>query len=154
VANSIYDPERGNFSASLRKGSLYVKMPLKKALGLVQALELAGFLTGDVEDPNPAAEFQDFLAGEYRRATNQSLFYAVDVEGARKDIESLMLVEPQDESGLIRTFCDCLEAGLRNDPGVDWIGRVGGPKPDAAPEDPRRAEPRPQNPNLLGIELF
>jgi hypothetical protein len=139
----------------LREGSLYIKISLSKAEALVRALEVAGALTGGLDAPNPARELLIFLRTELYRATNQSLFVAVSSAEAEEDIKNLRLVEAQDDTELVRKFRECLEAGLRNDPQVDWISRVGGPKPDAGLKGLRRAEPRPRkNPNLLDISLF
>ncbi len=144
MSTDLCDPGWQEFGASLRKDQLYVKMPLKKAGVLLDAIDIAGFMTGDLDDPSPAEGLLAFLRAEMNRATNQSLFYVVSVDEVKKDIEQLSLIEPKDRIGLIQRFRVTLEAGLRNDPKVDWITRVGGPKPDPSPDssEPVKAKPR------------
>ena len=148
---NLRDPEWQEFGASLRASKrnappdlLYVKASLTRIQALIISMDTASFMTGDIDDPSPAVELLTFLRGELRRATNQSLFYVITVKKARKDIESLTLIEPGDRVGFIKQFRETLEAGLRNDPQVDWIARVGGPKPDPSPDDPKPAKPRPR----------
>lgn len=125
------DPFWQCFGASLRKDILYVKMPLSRAQRLLDSMELASFLTGDVTEVKPVDELLAFLREQFQAATNQSLFYRIPAEEARKDIANLITLEPRDRSGIIQKFRFSLEKGLRDDPKVDWITRMGGPKPDS-----------------------
>ncbi len=151
MSTDLCDPGWQEFGASLRKDQLYVKMPLKKAQALIIAVDMAGFMTGDLEDVSPAEGLLSFLRGELRRATNQSIFYVIPVTEVKKDIEQLILIEPKDRIGLIQRFRVTLEAGLRNDPQVDWITRVGGPKSDPSPDSP---EPVKAKPRFRGLFSF
>ena len=152
----LCDPDWQRFCASLREGTIYVKMPLVKARSVIINVELAGFLTGDLSDPNPAEELRKFLENQLREATNHCLFYAVPVAEARQDIESLILIESQDKTGILHRFRLVLESGLSNDPEVDWISRMGGPKPGTL-TPPVTKCPAPQDPDLSDLsdeELF
>ncbi len=135
IGLDLCDPSWREFGASLRKNSLYVKMPLSKARRLLVNMDVASFLSGDVTEPGPGDEMLRFLREQFKATTNQSLFYAVPVAEARRDIEALIIIEAKDRSGILRQFRSALEAGLNNDPRVDWIARMGGPKPDD-PKEP------------------
>ena len=145
IGLDLCDPSWREFGASLRKNTLYVKMPLSKARKLIVNMELASFLSGDITEPGPAPsdEMLKFLREQFKAATNQSLFYAVPVADARRDVEALTLIEAKDKSEILRQFRSALEAGLNNDPRVDWIARTGGPKPEDSKgsEDPTVTPP-------------
>ncbi len=121
------DPHWTQFSASLRQGQLYVKMPVSSGTALVTHLEIASVVSeSDVVQP-----LINFLRGELDRRTNPSLYYAVSVTEAEQDIEAVRAVEASlSEPRFVTAFRKSLEAGLRNDPSVDWITRVGGPMSD------------------------
>ena len=100
-----------------------------------KALHGARALTRRVKFPGralPVDGLLTFLREQLRAATNQSLFYRIPVEEARQDIVDLTALEPKDRSEIIEKFRVCLERGLRNEPRVDWISRMGGPKPDSS----------------------
>lgn len=121
------DPRWREFSASLRKGQLYVKMPTGSGTALVTTLEIAGVVSkSDAVDP-----LISFLRSEIQRHTNPSLYLAFSIAQAEQDVKAVRVVEDclADSRFLVR-FREALEAGLRNDPSVDWITRVGGPRPD------------------------
>lgn len=132
MSQDLCDPYWQFFGASLREDILYVKMPLSRAQRLLASIDLASFLTGDITEASPVDGLLAFLREQLRAATNQSLFYRIPVEEARQDIVDLTALEPKDQSGIIEKFRVCLERGLRNDPRVDWISRMGGPKPDGS----------------------
>ncbi len=151
MIDDLCDPRWQEFGASLRGDQLYVKMPLKKAGVLLIAIDIAGFMTGNIDDPSPTEELLVFLRGEIRRATNQSLFYVIPIDQAKKDVEQLILIEPQARISIIKKFRNTLEAGLRNDPQVDWITRVGGPKPKSSTDDPKPIEAKPRFRGLFSL---
>lgn len=133
-----YDPRWKETSASLREGVLFVKMPVSQAFMLILVLQslLKQY------DPNLAGkgnrylkeDFLDFLIKEVEGARalgHYSVFYQVPEEAARKDSALLLSLAGTDTFGILSHFQQVLEAGLREDPEVDWIARVGGPSPNA-----------------------
>ncbi len=86
-----------------------------------------------------------FLLREVRRATNQSLFYAAPIEEIRTDIMALRIAVAEDRYGVLAQFHDALLRGLRNDPRVDWIARVGGPNPNSSLTSSGSLEPACQS---------
>lgn len=126
--NVLVDPRWTSVSASLREGQLYVKMPVPSGIALVTNLEIATVVSkSEVVQP-----FIDFLRAEIERHTNPSLYFAVPVAEAEQDIEAIRAVESSlSDPRFVKNFRKALEAGLRNDPSVDWIARVGGPKSGA-----------------------
>jgi hypothetical protein len=105
-------------SASLRKGTLYVKMPREKVILLVEAL---------------AAEKQDLIRKEILESRKAFVFY-----GSTDDWnEDLVTLEALGSSGFVREtpslitvvkeVITAVKAGLRNEAEVDWILRIGGP---------------------------
>lgn len=153
MRKTFQDPKWLELSASLRQGSLYVKMPMLRAHELLMCLNMASLLRTDA-GISPVAELTEFLHSEYQRATNPSLFYAANADDVRKDIEALRAVEPRDRTEPLQQFRETLEAGLRNDPQVDWIRRVGGPEPDNGLEGLKKAEPRQPQDISLQITSF
>ena len=112
------DPKWREVSASLRKGTLYVKMPREKVILLVEAL---------------AAEKQDLIRKEILESPRAFVFY-----GSTDDWnEDLVTLEALGSSGFVREtpslitvvkeFITIVKAGLRNEAEVDWILRIGGP---------------------------
>lgn len=124
------DPKWTEFAASLRNDNLYIKMPVSKAKGVLNAMtRVVTMHQIPILKPHPFMNLYKFLWSELERATNHSLFYAVTVEEAKIDIEALQVVEHEDENGFLRRFRRVLQAGLDGLPEVDWISRVNGPKP-------------------------
>ena len=133
------DPRWREMSASLRRGVVYVKMPLTKAYLLLHFLDGLNFSSTE-ETPNRKRlrELRDLLSEEIR-ATEEysalvpqpSLFYRLGYREARQDALALQEVEDQDLGGNVRLFRRCLSRGSEGDPDLDWIARVGGPKPDS-----------------------
>ena len=89
------DPSWQDFSASLRGGILYVKMPTRKAQQLVVDLDVGIFFTGDLTESNPADGLLAFLREQLGAAKNASVFYGVSVAEASRDAENLLPIEPQ-----------------------------------------------------------
>ncbi len=126
------DPNWSHFAASLRKDTLYVKMPLSKAKKVILAIEAIIVRLGSGPTVDGLKPLSKFLLREVRRATNPSLFYAVSVEEARMDLRALRKALVEDPDGVLEKFYSALLSGLRNDPRVDWIARVGGPNSASA----------------------
>jgi hypothetical protein len=105
-------------SASLRKGTLYVKMPREKVILLIEAL---------------TSVKQDLIRKEILESRKAFVFY-----GSTDDWnEDLVTLEALGDLGIIREtpslsivvkeFITAVKAGLRNEAEVDWILRIGGP---------------------------
>lgn len=125
------DPDWTEFSASNRKNQIFVKMPAVKAKSL---LDLWTVISQTVElDPETrrlSSEIfkllQDELEGTLEYG-NKSVFYTVPSDVCRKDVKALQQLEDKDPTHVFTDFRETLEKGIRNDPSVDWIQRVGGP---------------------------
>ncbi len=132
------DPRWREFSASLRQGQLYVKMPVGSGTALVDTLEIARVISkSDAVQP-----LIDFLRKEIERHTNPSLYFALSTTQAEQDAEAVRAVEDSlSDPRFLARFRKALEAGLHNDPSVDWISRVGGPRP----EEPQGLEIGPED---------
>lgn len=130
-----YDPRWTEISASLRRRFLYVKMPLRTATTIVKILEEL------LKEPTtPAQEslrqgllsvLQDEVSGaqEYHL---WSIFCKIPAQEAARIADELVEVENLDSTKLLAALRRVLNAGLVNDPKVDWIIRVGGPPPDGS----------------------
>lgn len=135
------DPRWREMSASLRRGVVYVKMPLPAAHMLLHLLQ---WVSNEQPDGTTKTRLQDLrnFFGQEIEATEQysaivaqrSFFYQVPYAEASLDAKALEAVEGKDLSGHLRVFRKCLENGSQGDPELDWIVRVGGPKPDSALE--------------------
>jgi len=133
------DPRWQEYSASLRKEQLFVKLPRTKALlvhqALLQVLESlknAGDETLS-ESKNHLSKYADWLLNEIQlvsAAYQPSVVYAASLDYAEQDVRHLQQVLHLDTTGILSKFHKCLKAGLQNDPDVDWLIRVGGPRPD------------------------
>ena len=95
-------------SASLRKGTLYVKMPRAKVILLIEIL---------------SAENQDLLQKEILESKKAFVFYG-STDDWNEDLVTLKGLAP---SGITTELVLAIEAGLRNEPNVDWVSRIGGP---------------------------
>lgn len=126
------DPRWKEFSASIRKGVLYVKMPAEKANLLVLSMQCLRALKemGEEISLGNLHTQEVFLREQVEAATNPSVFISVTAENVREDIETLRSIEERDQAGILRSYREVLEKGLRNEPAVDWITRMGGPKAD------------------------
>lgn len=132
------DPRWTEMSASLRKGTVYVKMPLKSARILVILLEKVCSDEPDTQTSMKIEVLREFLKGELEASADyatlvpqHSLFYALPVTEAAADAATLQVVEEKDVSGIVRMFRQALSRGSEGDADVDWLIRVGGPKPDS-----------------------
>jgi len=126
------DPSWQGFAASLRKGQIYVKMPIEKA----QALGMVWHILS--QRISPAGTLHDVLVSLFKLIEDEargsqaygikSVFYSATVDSCQKDIEALGCFVAEDQTGVFRAFKEALEKGLQSDPEVDWIARVGGPQ--------------------------
>lgn len=133
------DPRWQEKSASLRDGKLFVKMPLTQAR-MLRAVLLHVLQVLDLEEDDDSRESKIHLTGytswlsdevEVVAAANQtSVVYAATLDYATKDAEYIGKAKGLDQTGILSHFHRILEAGLRSDPEVDWIARVGGPNRD------------------------
>ena len=110
-------------SASLRKGTLYVKMPRTKVVLLAEAL---------------SAENQDLLLKEVLESEKSFVFYG-STDDWNEDLITLKRLGSSDfvrETpslvGVVQGLVLAIEAGLRNEAQVDWISRVRGPRREEA----------------------
>ena len=131
---SLCDARWKKISASLRndpdgKPSIYLKLPSSKLWEIV--LEMTYYdhsLSYQGEDQAHLAALQDFFRQEYKASMAPSIFLRIPVEEIKKDILSLKAVADfSSRSTSVEDFIAAVEAGLRNDPDVDWIARCGGP---------------------------
>jgi hypothetical protein len=126
------DPHWTSFAASLRKGQLYIKMPIAKAraLGMVwHVLSQHGAYSKGLQDAvdTMIKLITDEAVGSQTYGI-KSVFYMVPVDQCEKDIEVIGHLVAGDETGVFLSFKETLEKGLQSDPEVDWITRVGGPQ--------------------------
>lgn len=129
------DPRWQEFAASLRDGQLFIKMPASKARALLLVWEiLSQRVKATSETKSAVAALLQLLHEELTGTLEygiKSVFYAVPTALCQKDIEVLRHYEGEDATGVFAAFRETLERGLRNEPAVDWIERVGGPKREA-----------------------
>jgi hypothetical protein len=142
------DPHYQRFAASLRKGQLYVKMPIVKARALGMVWHIISAHVHERVAIECAVLDQLFKLLEDEAQGSQtygikSVFYSSTEESCHKDIESLRAFVEKDATGVFRSFMETLEKGLQSDPEVDWIARVGGPQ--AHPFEALQEEPEPVN---------
>ncbi len=149
ISKHLSDPQWQEYSASLRKGSLYVKLPRTQARMLSGALErvLQALERKDCinlsESKTYLTRYAKFLKDEIDKAlvvSQPMVIYAATLDYATDDAKHLRLVEHLDLTATLVPFQRCLEAGLRGDPEVDWVTRVGGPKPDLSGLEPNASE--------------
>lgn len=130
-----YDPRWTEISASLRRRSLFLKMPLRTASTIIKILE------NILEKPeNPTQEslksgllamLQEEAAGA-REYALWSIFCRIPAREAARMADLLLEIEPLDSTKLLSELRQTLNLGLLNDPKVDWISRVGGPPPEGS----------------------
>ncbi len=127
------DPKWQQFAASIRKGQVYVKMPVGKARALGMVWEV---ISSHVHERDSIAchildqlfkLINDEVLGS-QEFKIKSVFYSSTVEFCQKDIEALKSFVERDLTGIFQSFVEVLEKGLHADPEVDWITRVGGPQ--------------------------
>ena len=95
-------------SASLRKGTLYVKMPRVKAIILVRML---------------GVEKQDLLRKRILES-GKAFVFCGSTDDWNKDLLTLKSLR---NSAVVSELVLAIKAGLRNEVWVDWISRVNGP---------------------------
>lgn len=127
------DPCWQDFAASLRKGELFVKIPIGKAYTLCTAWHVVSDHIHERDDNEYRALDQMFKLIEDEALGSleygiKSMFYVVNVKSCQKDIEALGSFVEKDLTGVFKLFKEVLEKGLQSDPAVDWIARVGGPR--------------------------
>ena len=130
-----YDPRWTEMSASLRRRSLFLKMPLRTASTIIKILEAL------LEKPKTPTEeslksgllamLQEEVDGA-REYHLWSIFCSIPAREAAQVADSLLEIEPLDSTKLLSELRQTLNSGLLNDPKVDWISRVGGPPPDGS----------------------
>lgn len=141
------DPKWQEFAASLRKGQVYVKMPIGRARALMMVWHIISSSTKLTQDQklvdriNTAFKLIEDEAVGSQTYGIKSVFYMVPMDQCRKDIEALSIFAEKDLTGVFRSFKESLEKGLQSDPEVDWISRVGGPQPH--PFEALEREPDP-----------
>jgi hypothetical protein len=126
------DPHWTRFAASLRKGQVYVKMPIAKARALGMVWHILS------QKCSQSKEVVDAMGAMIKVITEEavgsqtygikSVFYMVPTDQCGKDIEVLGYFVAEDQTGVFKLFKESLEKGLQSDPEVDWITRVGGPQ--------------------------
>ena len=126
------DPGWQGFAASLRKGQVYVKMPIDKACTLCTAWHvISDRIQGRTIECHVLDQLFKLINDEAlgsREYGIRSMFYVATVESCQKDVEALRSFAEKDLTGVFKLFKEALEKGLQSDPGVDWIARVGGPQ--------------------------
>ena len=109
------DPNWTEISASLRKGTLYVKMQKSKASSIVHILQDAD---------------QDLLRKKIQDS-GMAFVFSGSTDDWNEDLITLKKIRVTESSGGVEDLIQAVEAGLRNEPRVDWISRIGGPPRDA-----------------------
>ena len=132
------DPKWKEVSASLRKGTLYVKMPRDKVILFIEAL---------------ASEKQDLIRKEILESRMAFVFYG-STDDWNEDLVTLealgssgFVKETPSLIGTVQELITVVKAGLRNEAEVDWVARIGGPpreNTDALESlEPQSGESRP-----------
>ena len=126
------DPKWQDFAASLRKGDVYVKMPIAKAraLGMIWHIlsQKGAYSKGLIDALDAMIKIITEEAIGSQTYGIKSVFYMVPVDQCKKDIELVSHLVAGDQTGVFVLFKETLEKGLQSDPEVDWIARVGGPQ--------------------------
>ena len=140
------DPKWQMISASLRKGQLYVKMPVAKAraISMVWDILSKSFAMASTEKQEKIDALIKLITEEAVMSQTYgiaSVFYMIPVDQCKEDIEIIDDVASEDQTGVFTLFKEALEKGLQSDPEVDWITRVGGPQ--AHPFEALQSEPEP-----------
>ena len=118
------DPLWKEISASLRAGYLYVKMPRTTARRIAFILQLE--CKQGTKDSSAVAKF---LTDLVTQGIDFSIYFSLTIPAAGKEMETLAIFE----DALVKNYVRVLQAGLDNDPAVDWITRVGGPGANPSP---------------------
>ena len=129
----LCDSQWKSISASLRESpegvlSIYLKLPADKLWEIV--LEITYYtqaLPSQSKVQEHLTALMNFFKREYKASMDPSIFLRIPVEEIKKDILSLKAVADQARGPSVEDFIAAAEAGLRNDPKVDWITRCGGP---------------------------
>jgi len=130
-----YDPRWTEMSASLRRRSLFLKMPLRTASTIIKILEN---ILEKPENPTQESLKSGLLAMLREEASGAieyhlwSIFCRIPAREAAKTADALLEIEPLDSTKSLTELRQTLNLGLLNDPKVDWIIRVGGPPPDGS----------------------
>jgi len=151
---SLCDPRWRKISASLRKDpdgkpSIYLKLPSSKLWEII--LEITHYtqsLPSQGEDLHLVA-LKKFFSQEYKASLAPSIFLRIPVEEIKRDILSLKVVADSSKDTSAEVFIAAVEAGLRNDPDVDWIVRCGGPS-DSVSNDVD-STPQVEDVEILGL---
>lgn len=125
------DPQWREFAASRRDEDVFVKMPRSKARGLLLLWAALKEKHPELKDREGLCDLFGFLTSEEQAAGEAgfpSVFYQQSLSQCQKDVENLQILEDKDSTGLIKALRSALLKGTKNDPEVDWIARVGGPK--------------------------
>lgn len=117
------DPRWTEMSASRRRGLIYLKIPRVDIAMLLFEMKEETLVPGLIH-------FLRKLYEECEEVDQPVLVWSVTLEKAKQDIEDL---RPYGRRRQVARLIQVLERGLAGDPDVDWISRVGGPRP--APED-------------------
>jgi hypothetical protein len=139
------DPRWQMISASLRKGQLYVKMPIAKARALLIVWHVVSQKAAGPADHSKRINaliklIEDEAVGSQTYGIASVFYMASDAE-CQEDIDALTSFVAEDATGVLQSFKDALEKGMQSDPEVDWIARVGGPQ--AHPFEALQMEPEP-----------
>ncbi len=150
------DPSWQGFAASLRKGQIYVKMPIEKARALGTVWDIL------CQRMPSVGTLHDVLISLFKLIEDEtvgsqaygirSVFYSATVDSCQKDIEALDCFVAEDSTGAFKLFKEALEKGLQSDPEVDWIARVGGPQAHPFEALQRDSDPVGMSP-LRGTDL-
>ena len=133
------DPRWQEYAASLRRGFVFIKMPLSFARLLTVALHRCANASEEGELKEQVLALRDFLYGELlasgelsKKVPQHCLFYRQPVAETRQEAKTLRDATSQDRTGFLNQFATVLERGAKGDSDLDWISRVGGPGPDSS----------------------
>ncbi len=130
---TLCDSQWKLISASLRESpegvlSIYLKLPADKLWEIVlEIIYYTQALPAQSKVQEHLTALTNFFKREYKASSEPSIFLRIPVEEIKKDILSLKPVADYSKGTSVEDFIAAVEAGLRNDPKVDWITRCGGP---------------------------
>ena len=140
---SLCDSRWRIISASLRESpegvlSIYLKLPATKLMDITMGIAFTLNPSDTAALPTAVVEYLqgllEFLKKELSASRAPSIFLCIPVEEIERDLISLEVIAGPSEANPVREFITAVEAGLRNDPNVDWVARCGGPAYNANPD--------------------
>lgn len=138
----VLDGRWKSFSASLRDGVIYLKMPREHARKICAHWLLISHEHPEVEAGLLPGLFATIQAEEAQdELAIRSCFLSIPADEAQVTIDHLdRFAQWDDPGGFMNKFRGSLRLGLLGDPDVDWIVRVGGPLKFGSQDQPVASE--------------